>query len=103
MPARGLIGQPVLNNQAYRQGDDPMSVVRFGPGIVRHVRVERFPALGTAVLRILQVDIAGPAIHQIAHLMQHSGTDVMTITALPTVGAAPVCEVATAPNDAGGR
>jgi hypothetical protein len=35
--------------------------------------------------------------------MQHTGIGVVPITALPTVGATPVCEVATAPNDAGGR
>jgi hypothetical protein len=69
MPACRLIGQPVLNNQAHRQGDDPMRVMRFGPRIVGHIRVKGFPALATAVLRILNIDIAGPPIHQITHIM----------------------------------
>src|SRR6476619_5379879 len=99
MPARRLIGQPVLNNEAYGQGHDAMGVVGFRPRIVGHVRVEGLPALGTAVLRILQVDVTGTAINQIAHVMQHASKGVVAITPLPAVWAVPVREVATAPND----
>ena len=40
MPAGGLIGQAVLDDEAHGQGHDAMGVVGFGQRIVGHVRVE---------------------------------------------------------------
>jgi hypothetical protein len=61
--------------------------------------VEESMAFCTVVLRILQMDVTGTATNQIAHVRQNAGEGVVAITTLTTIWAAPVLEVATAPND----
>ena len=67
MPTGRLIGQAVLHDEAHGQGYDAVRVAGFGQTIFRGVRVKELVALGAAVLRIDQVDIAGLARNEVAN------------------------------------
>ena len=76
-----------------------MGVVGFGQGVVGHVRVEEFVALGAAMLRVDQFDVAGPTSNQVAHVMQHAGAGPIAKARLAAPRTGAMWEVATAPND----
>src|SRR5262245_25241432 len=102
MPAGSSIGQAILDDQTHGQGNNAMRVVRVGPSVVGGVGVEKDPALMAAVLRVEEVDVAGPPGDQITDVMQHAGKLCVSITAFATARTGALLEVAGAPHDLGG-
>jgi hypothetical protein len=72
MPRGGAVGQAVLHDDADGGGNDAVGVVAVGQGQVEHVRVEIVVAMGTAVLRVGYVQVAGSAAERIAQVVQGS-------------------------------
>src|SRR6266542_5649671 len=68
VPTGGTIRQAILDDHAYRQGNDAMRIVTSWRCQVRHVGVEILFALGAIVLRVPEVDIAGTSRDQITHV-----------------------------------
>jgi hypothetical protein len=99
MPTGRLIGQAVLHDEAHGQGYDAVRVAGFGQTIFRGVRVKELVALGAAVLRIDQVDIAGLARNEVAHVVEHAGAGPIAKARLAALRARQMVEVATAAHD----
>ena len=49
-----------------------MGVMGLGQGIFGRVRVEESVAVGAAVLRVDEFDVAWPSSNEVAHVMQHT-------------------------------
>jgi hypothetical protein len=99
MPTGGLIGQPVLHDEAHGQGHHAVCVAGFGQTVFRGVRVKELLTLGAAVLRIEQFNIAGLARNQVAHVVEHAGAGPIAKARLAALRARQMFEVATAPHD----
>src|SRR5215467_15821095 len=87
MPTGLLIWQPILDHQPHGQGDDTMSVMDFGQRIVGGIGGEIFTTLRAVMLRVSEMDVAGPTRNQIANVVQNSGDDVIAPTTLVTTRA----------------
>jgi hypothetical protein len=99
MPTGRLIGQAVLHDKSHGQGHDAVRVAGFGQTIFGGVCVKELVALGAAVLRIDQFDIAGLPRNEVAHIMQHAGAGPIAKARLAALRARQICEIATASND----
>jgi hypothetical protein len=99
MPTGGLIGQAVLHDQADGQGHDAVRVAGFGQTIFGGVRVKEPVALGAAVLRIDQFDVAGLPRHEVSHVMQYASVGPIAKARLAALRAREMLEVATAAHD----
>ena len=73
-----------------------MRVTGFGQTIFGGVRVKELLALGAAVLRIDQLNIARLTRDQVAHVMQHAGAGPIAKTRLAALRARQLCKVTTA-------
>jgi hypothetical protein len=101
VPAGGLIGQAVLNDQSDRQRNDAMRVMGLGQGVLGHVGVEVFPATRATMLRVHEVNSARPPGNQIAHVMEDASGCSAAKTGLATTRTRAMGEVAGAMNDLG--
>jgi hypothetical protein len=99
MPGGGSIGQPVLDDQAHGQGDDPMRVATPGRGEVGHVGVEVGPTALAAVLGVDQMDVARPVAREAADVVEDAMPGAVAIAAAPAARAGPSAVVAGAPFD----
>jgi len=103
MPTGGLIGQAVLDDESHGQGDDAMGIMGPRHGVVGHVCVEVFAAVGAAMLGIHEVNVARAPGNQISHVVKDSFASTAAETRLATGGTMPMAEVAAAMNDFGFR
>jgi hypothetical protein len=78
-----------------------MRVVGFGQSVNRGVRVEKLVTLGATMLRIREMDVAGPTGNQVTKIMQDAGVNGLSKTAFATTWTKAMFEVATASNDLG--
>jgi hypothetical protein len=101
MPTGGLIGQAVLDHEPNRQGDDAMRVVGFGQGVNRGVGVEELVTRGATMLRIREMDVAGPTGNQVTKIVQDAGVHGLSKTAFATAWTKAMFEVAAASDDLG--
>jgi hypothetical protein len=69
MPAGGLIGQAVLDDESHRDGNDTVRVERLGQGILGRVRVKEPIASGAAMLRVDELEITRSARNEVAQVM----------------------------------
>src|SRR5262245_6794146 len=101
MPAGGLVGQAVLDDEAYGQGHHAVRVAGLGQGVFGRVRREVAVAPGAVVLRVDQVEVTRSAADQVPHVVQDAREGAVTRAALPALRTVPVPEVAAAVNDLG--
>ncbi len=101
VPAGGLVGQAVLDDEADGRGDDPLGVMAAGIGPVGAVGVEIPAAHGAVVLRVGQDDLAGPPSDAIAEVVESASEDPVTVGAIATLWARPPPEAAAARADLG--
>src|SRR5947209_6746384 len=99
MPTGGLVGQAVLDDESHRQGHDAMRIAGSRQGVLGRVGVEEFLAAGATVLRILHMNVAGTAAHEVADVVQDARVHGLPKTRFATMWTRAVCEVAAAPND----
>jgi hypothetical protein len=99
MPAGGLIGQAVLDDESYGQGNNAVGVARSGQSVFGSVRSEEFLAAGAMVLRIIQMDGAGPTGNQVAQIMQDARVHGLPKGTLATAWTRAVFKIPAAPND----
>jgi hypothetical protein len=76
-----------------------MRVASFGQTILRGVRVKEPVTLGTAVLRIAQLDLARLPRNQVAHIVEQAGAGPIAKTRFAALGAGKLFEIATAAYD----
>src|SRR5262245_56134103 len=98
VPAGGLVGQAVLDDQSHGQRNDRRGGMGFGQGVVGHVRIEVVAAPGTAVLRIPEMNVAWPSGDQVADVVQDPRDGSDSETPLPAGGTRALPEVAAALN-----
>src|SRR4051812_12124990 len=99
MPGGGSVGQPVLDDEAHGQGDDPMRVATTDRSEVGHVGVEVEPTALAAVLGVHQMDVTRPAAWEAADVVKDALPEVVAIAAAPAARAGPSAVVAGAPLD----
>jgi hypothetical protein len=99
VPAGGLIGQAVLDDESHRHGNDAMGVARSGSSVFGSVRVEELVASGAVVLRIIEMDVAGSSANQVAQIMQDARVHGLPKGTFATAWTRAVCEIPAAPND----
>jgi hypothetical protein len=69
-----LIGEAILDDESYGQGNDAMGVMGLGQGLCGRVRVEEPVVLRAAMLRVAKFDVARPSGNDIAHVLQQAGS-----------------------------
>jgi hypothetical protein len=101
VPTGGLIGQAILHDEPDRQRNDAVSVMRFGPGILRRVGIEEAVACGAAMLGIDEFDVAWSAGDEVAQVVQRAATSSISKARLAAMRAREMGVVATASEDLG--
>jgi hypothetical protein len=103
VPARGLIGQAVFDDEAHGQGNDTMRVAAFGQRVCGHVRREVSAALGAVMLRVDKMEVTRSGGDQVPHVVKNTREDTVAWATFPASRTLLVFEVAAAPNDLGFR
>ena len=85
MPTGRTVRQPVLDHDADGGVDDAMRVMAVGQSQIGHVGVEVVIAVPTAVLRVGDVQLAGPAADRVAQIMQLAGRGPQSVGAARSV------------------
>jgi hypothetical protein len=101
VPAGGLIGQAILDDESHGKADDAMGVMGFGQGVVGHVRVEVLSTTRATMLGVDNMDVARPASHQVANVMQDPLARSATKTGSATRRTGAMREIPGAANDLG--
>jgi len=99
MPRGRPVRQAVLDDQADGQGHDTARVVALRQGQVVHVRVEIEVALGTAMLRVGDANIAGAAGGRVSQIMERPADGAQPIGPVSALRAGPAPVIAAAPDD----
>jgi hypothetical protein len=97
VPAGGLVGQAVLDDEANGRGHDPFGVMAAGRGQVAAVGVEVLAAGGAVVLGVGQDDVARPPDGKVAEVVERTSEDAVTVGAVAAARAGPPPVVAAAP------
>src|SRR5438552_18044485 len=84
MPTCRLIRQAVLHDESHGQRNNAMGVVGLGQRVVGHVRVEILAAMGTAMLRVKDVDVARPPSNQVPNVVKDSFAGTVAKTRFAT-------------------
>jgi len=87
VPGGGSIRQAVLDHDPHGDGDHAVRVVAIGHRQIQHVGVEVMIAVAAAMLRIADVQIAWPAAHRVAQIVQGPVGRPQTIRRLSALGA----------------
>ena len=103
MPTGRTVRQPVLDHDADGGVDDAMRVMAVGQSQIGHVGVEVVIAVPTAVLRVGDVQLAGPAADRVAQIMQLAGRGPQSVGAARAAWTDSPGEVPRASNDAWSR
>ena len=74
-----------------------MGVVSLGPRVVRRIDIEKLGAVGTAMLRVREMDLPRPPGDEIPDIVQHSCEHGVSKAGLVTAGTRPLLEI-TAPS-----
>jgi hypothetical protein len=101
MPTRRLVGQAVRDDESHGQGNDAVGEMGLGQGVVRRIRVEESVALGAAVLRVAEFEIAGFPRHEVARIVETTSAGAISKTRFAAPGAREMRVVAAASNDLG--
>src|SRR5262245_4475842 len=99
MPTGGLIGEAVLHHQPDGQGHDPVSVAGLGRGQVGQVGREVVAAPSAMMLRVGEPDLAGPAPHRVAEIMQGAGKGPVPGAGLAASRTGPMLVISTASDE----
>jgi hypothetical protein len=101
VPAGGLVGQAVLDDEADGQGHDPFGVTAAGRGQVDTVGVEVLAALRAEVLGVGQDQVGGPPGDEVAEVVEGALEDAIAVGAVTATGTGPSSEVAASLADLG--